>query len=207
VVRVSLKGTGLALALSGLILLAAVPWHPSILGDREIADVVLDTGSWRAIHVGLLVSVLLSVFGAAGIVGAHRGRLGPLGQWALVATVVGAIVTACVMFLELAAFPVLARGSADSLELGGPVLGSTLVRAIAAPAVFYPLGFAALGVAASRADVHRRAGQALTASAVAFAVGEGLFIPVLGVLSTAGFTAAQLWWGWLLWTSEPEPQM
>lgn len=200
--RVSLRGTGIAMALSGLVLMALVPLHPTILGDRKIAAVVLDTGSWRAIHVGLALSSVLGLFGAVGIVAAHGGRLGRLGQHALVATIVGTITTACVAYIEATTFPVIAGTAPGLLDFDGPILGSVLLRAMAAPALGYPLGFAALGVAAARVGVHQRAGRALMATALGFAAFEGLFVPVLGVLSTVAFSAAQVWWGWLLWQAD-----
>ena len=200
--QVSLKGTGVAMVASGLALAAVVPLHPSILGDREIAAVVLDTGAWQAIHIGLAVSAILGLFGAAGIVAAHEGRMGRLGQRALVAIIVGTTTTACVVYLEATAFPAVARRVPELVDLHGPIVGSLLLRATAAPAVGYPLGFAALGMAAARASDHRRAGLALTWSALAFAVGEGLFVPVLGLLSTVAFSTVLVWWGWLLWLAE-----
>ncbi len=201
--RVPLRAAGAALAISGLLLAALTPFHPSILGVRDIAAVVRETTMWRAIHLAWVVSSLLNIFGAAGIVAAYRGRLGRPGQAALAVTIVGATATAYVMFLEAVAFPQIARDSpeliGDLFNRDGPMLSSPPVFALTALAAGLLVGFAALGVAAARSGVHVGAGAALAASAAAFAAFEGAFIPVVGLLSTLAFSAVLLWWGWLLW--------
>ena len=195
---VPLRGAGGALALSGVLLAISVPFHPTILGSQTVADVVLETSGWRAIHIALALAVVLGSFGAAGIVAAHRGSLGRLGNGVLVVTLVGSATTACVAFMEAFAFPAMARDAPRLLDLHGPILGSPWA-VMAAPAAGFPVGFAALGVLAARAGAYPRAGLALAATALAFTVGEGLFVPVLGVGSTLALSAAQMWWGWLLW--------
>lgn len=198
VLHVPLRPAGAALALSGLLGVTTVPFHPSILGDREIAAIVRDTSAWGLIHAAAAFAAILWIFGAVGIVALHGGRLHRLGQLALAATVVGSATVACVMFAE-AAFPPVARDAPALLDLPGPLLGSPLLAVLAAPATGFPIGLTMLGVAVARARLYRGPGIALAASAIAFIVLEGAFVPVLGVLSTLALGGTQMWWGWLLW--------
>lgn len=197
-VGVPLRAAGVALAASALLLVSFVPLHPSILGDRPIADVVLHTATWRAIHLAMVVAPLLAAFGVVGIVAALPGA-GRLGGAAIVTSATGAVAAAAVGFLEAFAFPLLAEHQPEMLELNGPLLGSVLFRVVAAPAVGYPLSFAVLGLAVRRLPALRLPGNALLLGGVAFVVFEGPFVPVLGVGSTAALAAVQLWWARALW--------
>lgn len=201
--RVPMRAAGAALAVSGLLLAASTPLHPNILDGRDLADIVQTTTAWRAVHAAWVVSSLLNIFGAAGIVAAHRGRLGRSGQAGLVITIVGATATAYLMFLELVAFPPIARDApellGDLFDRHGPLFGSPLALALSALAVGLPAGFVVLGLAAARCGIHTRAGVALAASTVAFEALAVGFVPILGPLSAVAFGAVLSWWGWLLW--------
>lgn len=203
--RVPLRAAGAALAVSGVLLAVSTPMHPNILDGRDLAEIVGETASWRAIHLAWVVSSLLNIFGAAGIVALHRGRLGRLGQAALAVTIVGATTTAYLMFLEAAAFPLVAHDApellGDLLNRDGPLLGSPLLSALSALAAGLPVGFVALGVAAARCGIHARAGAALAASIVAFETLAIFFVPVLGPVAAVAFGAVLSWWGWLLWSA------
>lgn len=202
VLHVPLRAAGAALVLAGVLLAIMMPLHPNILYGRDIAEVVRDTPAWGAIHAAGAVAAMLALFGAAGIVALHGRRLGRLGARALVVTIVGSATVAGVWLTEVV-FPPMAQHAPELLDLHGPLLSSPLFLALAAPAVGFPFGFAALGVAAARARVHRGAGIALASSALAFAIFEGAFVPVLGVLSGFAFGGALAWWGWVLWHTDP----
>lgn len=202
-IQVPMRAAGAALAMSGLLLAASTPLHPNILGGRDLAEIVQTTSAWRAVHVAWVVSALLNIFGAAGIVAAHRGRLGRSGQAGLAMTIVGATATAYLMFLEVVAFPPVARDApqllGDLFDRHGPMFGSPLILALTALAVALPIGFATLGVAATRCGIHARAGAALVTGTVAFEAFAVGFVPVLGPLSAVAFGAVLAWWGVLLW--------
>lgn len=202
-IRVPLRAAGAALAVSGVLLAVSTPVHPNILDGRDLADAVRETASWRAIHVAWVVSSLLNIFGVAGIVAVHGGRLGRPGQAALALTIIGTTATACLMSLEAVAFPPVAHDAPELLgallNLDGPLLGSPLLLALSAAAAVLPVGFVALGVVVARCDIHARAGVALAATTVAFETLAIFFVPVLGPVAAVAFGAVLGWWGWLLW--------
>jgi hypothetical protein len=202
-IHVPLRAAGVSLAASGLLLAASTPLHPDILDGRDLAGIVQATSTWTAVHAAWLVSSLLDILGAAGIVAAHRGRLGRAGQAGLAITIVGATATAYLMFLELVAFPPVARDApqllADLFDVHGPLFGTPLALALTALAGGLPAGFVVLGLAAARCGIQARAGVALTAGTMAFEVFAVGFVPVLGVVSAVAFGAVLAWWGLLLW--------
>lgn len=199
VVQVSVRVSAVALMVSGLMTAALIPLHPSIF-DRAIDDVVRDTEVWEFIHVASVLVFALSFIGATGLVAVHDGRLRRLGQVGLVLSFVGAIGGSVVGFLEALVFPVLAGSDPQLLELGGPLFTSWLAIGAGLLTLGWPLGLAAIGVAAARVAVFpRSAGVLLAVAGPAFLALGGPFVPIAGVLSGVLFGAVQLWWGWLIW--------
>ena len=81
---VSVRASAVSLAVSGFIVAATTPWHPSIF-DRPLDEVVRESEPWTALHaIGVLVFIL-ALIGAAGLVAAHHGRLGSPGTVDLIA--------------------------------------------------------------------------------------------------------------------------
>lgn len=196
---ISVRVSAVCLAIGGLIVAVAIPWHPSIF-DRPVHDVVHDFAAWTLVHVALLFGVVLAFVGAVGLVGAHQGRLGRLGQVGLVLTLVGMIGAIVLFGVEAIAFPVLAAENPELLAIGGPLLGSPLVIGAALLVLGWPLGLAILGMAAAFArDFNRAPGMALAITAPAFLALSGPFVPIAGALSAIAFGLVQVWWGWLLW--------
>jgi hypothetical protein len=127
--RVPARTAAVSFGISGLLVAAATPWHPSIFA-RPVDEVVHGFGAWTLLHLLLMVAVVLALFGAAGLVGAHSGRLGRLGQVGLVVTVVGVVAAASVAAIEAVVFPVLASSDPTLLALSGPLLTSPILVAL-----------------------------------------------------------------------------
>jgi hypothetical protein len=195
---VPMRTAAASLAGSGLIVAAATPWHPSIFA-RPVDEVVRDFGAWTPLHLLAIVAVILAVPGAAGIVAAHNGSLGRLGQTGLLVTFVGVVLTASLAAIEAVVFPILARSAPDLLALNGPLLRSPSFITIGALAACWPLGLALLGLAALKSGLFPKVpAMLLTLSGPLFLALEGPFVPLLGVLSAVAFGVAQLWWAVLL---------
>jgi hypothetical protein len=159
---------------------AATPWHPNIFA-RPADEVVRGFGAWTLLHLLLMLAVILALFGASGLVAAHRGRIGRLGQVGLAVTVVGVAAAASVAAIEAVVFPLLARSDPTLLALSGPLLTSPILVALGILALGWPTGLALLGLAAARSRSFPRApGILLALSAPLFLALEGPFIPVLG---------------------------
>lgn len=199
VVRVPLRFAAVALAISGLSWAIASPLHPSIF-EGDVAGVVLRTDGWVPIHLLVMVGSMAAIPGVAGIVAAHRGRLGPTGDLVLGGVTIGAIVTAAIMFTEALVFPTLAADAPHLLDLDGPLLGDLGVRAVIGLGGAHPVGLMVLGVLCARSGLAPQAGRALVAGTVAFLVLAVPFVPVAGVVASSAFGAVHLWWARILWS-------
>jgi hypothetical protein len=205
-IQVSVRACAVSLALSGLIVVGALPWHPSIF-ERPIDQVVHGFGAWTLLHVLAVVVVVLALIGAAGLVAVHDGHMGRLGQAGLVVTLVGVVGTAALTATEAIVFPVLADRAPTLLAIDGPLVRSPLFIATGVLALGWPLGLAILGLAAAKSRVFGRAPGIVLAVSGPLLVGlEGPFVPIAGVLSGVLFGIAQVWWGWLLWRSATGPE-
>lgn len=204
--HVSVRASAVSLAVSGFVVAAGTPWHPSIF-DRPIDEVVRSFGAWTALHAIAVFVVMLALIGAAGLVAVHEGRLGRLGQAGLIVTLVGVVGAAGLLAVEAIVFPVLADRAPELLALDGPLLTSRLFIGAGLLSFGWPLGLAMLGIAAARAGVfHRAPGVLLAVSGPAFLALEGPFVPVAGPLSAVVFGVAQVWWGWLMWRTAAVPK-
>lgn len=189
----------MSLGLSGLLVAAGTPGHPSIFA-RPVAEVVHEFGPWTLLHLLAVGAVVLALFGAAGVLAVHEGTLGRLGSAALVVEVVGVVATAALASAEAIVFPVLADRAPALLALDGPLLSSPLFLGMGVLALGWPLGLALLGLAAARSGVYGRSpGILLAVSGPLFLALAGPFVPVAGALSAVVFGVAQLWWALLLW--------
>jgi hypothetical protein len=207
VLQVPVRASAVSLAVSGFVVLAGTPWHPSIF-DRPVDEVVRGFGAWTALHAVAVFVVILALIGAVGLVAVHEGRLGGLGQAGLLVTLVGVVLVAGLLAVEAIVFPVLADRAPELLALDGPLLSSPLFIGAGILGLGWPLGLAMLGIAAARAGVFPRApGVLLAVSGPTFLALDGPFVPVAGPLSAVVFGVAQMWWGWLMWrtadVSEP----
>lgn len=203
--RLPLRWSAASFALSGLAWAIATSLHPNIfVGD--LAETVRHTSSWQVIHLLVMAGCVLAIVGSAGIVAVHDDGFGRAGSWALAGIVVGAVVTASLMFTEAFAFPLIAEEAPHLLEFDGPLLGSLPLRALLVVAGFYPIGLAVLGVLATRADVAPSAGRGLVAAEAAYLVLAGPFLPVVGVAASWALAAAHLWWAQVLWTRAATPR-
>jgi hypothetical protein len=141
-----------------------------------------------------------------GMVAAHRGRLGRLGQVALGVLLVGVVLSASLSLTEAIVFPAAARRTPSLVAIHGPVLGSPLFYAAGVLGLGWPLGLSLLGLAAARARFFlRAAGVLLAASGPAFLLLAGPFVPVAGALACVVFGLSQAWCGLLLWRNALRP--
>jgi hypothetical protein len=199
--RVPIRPAGAALLVAGMLVATAAP-HPSIIGDRRVAEVVLSTGTWRLMHFAVLVGCVAAAFGVVGLVAMFDGRLGRVGDLALAAAIVGLFVTASTMAIEATVFPEIARRVPEVIDFDGPIFGSVWLRALGSFAGGFQLGLAALGLLAYREGTHRRAAVALIVGPVGFLALGLWFVPYVGPASTVAFGASMCWWGWILLSSE-----
>ena len=81
---VSVRASAVSLAVSGFIVAAVTPWHPSIF-DRPVDGVLLESVAWSPLHAIGVPVYILALVGAAGLVAAHPGRLGSPGTVELIA--------------------------------------------------------------------------------------------------------------------------
>lgn len=195
-----LRLSAAAFGVSGLCWAIATSLHPNIF-KGDLAETVNHTGSWQVIHLVVLGGCILAIGGTAGIVALHEGGLGRPGDWAFVGIVVGAVITASLMFTEAFAFPLLAETAPHLLELDGPLLGSLPLRSLLVVAGAYPIGLGALGVLAGRANVNPAAGHGLVTAVVGYLVLAGPFLPVVGIIASWALAAAHLWWAAVLWNA------
>lgn len=201
--QVSVRGSAVSLAVSGVLVAAVAPWHPSIF-DRPVDQVVHEFKGWTLLHTSLVAAVILALFGAAGLVAAHESRLGRLGQLGLIIEVVGVVTTAALAATEATVFPLLADHAPALLAVDGPLLTSPTFIVLGVLALGWPLGLSLLGLAAARSDVRSTSpGYLLAVSGPLFLALAGPFLPIVGVLSTMVFGIAQVWWGLLLWQAAP----
>ena len=200
-VSVPLRAAGVCMALGGL-LIAPSAAHPSIIGDRSVAEVVMATGGWRAMHLAVLWGGALTVIGAAGIVTLYEDGLGRVGHAALAAVFVGAVVTAGIMATEAVMFPAVAEHAPHLIDVDGPVIGDFGARVGGSFSVALPLGLAVLAGAVFRRRDHRAPALMLALGAFGWIAFQLPFVPYLGPAATLVWSAAQVWWGRVLWRSE-----
>lgn len=195
------RWSGLCLMAAGVLIAGAVA-HPDVF-DVGFAVAARESPLWAVWHALWLASVVLSLFGLAGLYVRHADRLTPLGVVGFALAVPGLVLVACVAYVEAFVMPIVARSDPALLDWDGPLLTSAAIRITGGLALVWLLGLLLVGVATWRANiVPRGAAAALTVGAPAFAVFEGLFVPLLGMLSVVVLAAGHVWLGYALW-SEP----
>jgi len=206
-IEVPMRTCASCFVVAGALVAIVTPWHPNIL-DRPVAEVVRGFDAWALLHVVTAAAVALSFAGGVGMVAAHRGRLGRLGQVGLCILFVGVVLTASLSLTEAIVFPAAARRLPSLVAVHGPVLGSALFYAAGVLGLGWPLGLALLGLGAARARVFRRdAGVLLVVSGPIFLLLAGPFVPVAGALACVVFGLSQVWWGAIIWRSAHGPAL
>jgi hypothetical protein len=194
------RWSGLALILTGPLLLVMAVLHPNIL-QTDVADAVLHSQTWALIHLLAVAAMLLTLVGVTGLYASQADRMGALGLAGLLVAVPGILAFACVCYVE-ALFPVLAANDPKLLALDGPLFHSGILLATGGVVAGYPIGLFLLPLATLRARVlPRGAAIAVLVGAPTFAVFEGLFVPVLNVASTTLFAVGCAWLGYAIWST------
>lgn len=192
------RWSGACWVAAGLLLALGV-FHPDVT-ETTFADAALETPLWVLMHAAALVAVVLTLFGLIGLYAARAERMGRLGAIGFSLAVPGLVMTGCVAYAEAFLLPVIAADTPEPFGWDGPVVTSWAVRATTGLALLWLVGLFLLGLALWRSGVVPRAvGATLAASAVAFTVFAGPFVPVLGQLSTLAFAASYVWVGAALW--------
>jgi hypothetical protein len=200
------RWSGGCLVAAGALLLLNVA-HPDVF-DTTFAHAALDTPLWIVIHAGLVIAAILSLAALLGIYARRAGQLGRLGAVGFAVALVGLVVAACAFYWEAFLLPPIAREDPGLFDWAGPVVTDWGVRSGAIAGLWF-VGLAMLAIALARARVVPRAvAVTFTASAAAFALLAGPFVPVLDVLATVVFAASYAWLGVALWahargTAEP----
>lgn len=191
------RWSGGCLVAAGALLLLNVA-HPDVFATT-FAHAALDTPLWAPLHAGLLVAVILSLAALLGLYGRHAGALGRLGATGFAVALVGMVVAACAFYWEAFLLPPLARARPALFDWTGPVITDWGVRS-GALAGLWLVGLALVALALGRAgSLPRSVAVAFPASAAAFALLAGPFVPVLDVLATLVFAGSYAWWGVALW--------
>jgi hypothetical protein len=192
------RWSGGCLIAAGVLLLPNIA-HPNVF-STDFAHAALHTRLWVPIHAGLTVAMILSLIGLLGLYAGRAERLGRLGAVGFVLGVIGMVIGACAFYWEAFLLPPIAREAPGLFAWGGPVVTSWGVLSGALGGLWM-VGLCLLGIALWRARaVPRTAALTLAASAVAFALFAGPFVPVLSVLATVAFTVGYVWVGLALWT-------
>ncbi len=199
---IPVRSGAVALWVAGPLLTAAVLPHPTIL-DGDVGGVVSDTGWWSVLHLFAALGIALGWWGVTCTLAVHHTRLRAWASPIFASVTVGAFVLGSVMIVEAFAFPVLADRAPDTLELDGPIFASWTFRLVAPLGGGFLLGLVLLGWVLARARVWPAAGATLAASTVAFTLFGGMFVPVLGPLSTIAMATSAGWLGLLLWRCAP----
>jgi hypothetical protein len=194
------RWSGLALILTGPLIVVGAVLHPNIL-QTDVADAILHTPTWALIHLLAVAAMLLTLVGVIGLYARQADRMGALGLAGLLVAVPGILAVACAGYAE-ALFPVVASHDPKLLALDGPVFHSGILWATEGIAAGYPIGLFLLALATLRARVlPRGAAIAVLVGAPTFAVFAGLFVPVLNVASTTLFAVGCAWLGYAIWSS------
>jgi hypothetical protein len=200
------RWSGGCLVAAGVLLLPNIA-HPNVF-HTDFAHAALHTRLWVPIHTGLTVAMMLSLIGLLGLYAHRADRLGRLGAVGFVLGAVGMVIGACAFYWEAFLLPPIAHEAPGLFAWGGPVVtsGGVLSGALGG---LWMVGLCLLGIALWRAQVvPRTAALTLAASAAAFALFAGPFVPVLSVLATVAFALGYVWVGLALWTGatgETEP--
>lgn len=159
---------------------------------------------WAPVHVATVFTLILTLFGLAGLAVGHGTTWGRLGVVGTVLAVPGIVVGAGLFLTEALVFPVLAREEPALLDLEGPLLASLPFRLAGGVIPLWLVGLAVVGVAVERAKVlPRGAGTALALATVLVAAFAVPFVPIAGKVAGVIFSAAHAWLGWSLATSVP----
>jgi hypothetical protein len=198
------RGYALCWVLAG-ILLTPLVWHPDLF-EVPFRHAAL-TGWWVTAHTLLVLAMILTMYGLAGLHRAHRAGFGRAGRVGLVLAVPGAVCAAIAGWVEAFVMPVLAREQPAVLVWDGPLLASWPLRVSGFVALLWPAGLCLIGISAvCDGALPKRIALALAVSSAAFIVFEGPFVPVLGVAAASAFSLAQVWVGRQLWTGV-EPRL
>lgn len=159
---------------------------------------------WAAVHGATVVTLILTLFGLAGLAVRHGTAWGGLGTVGTVVAIPGIVVGAGMFLTEALVFPVLARAEPALLDLDGPLLASIPFRLAGGVIPLWLVGLAVVGVAVERAKVLPRGAGTLLAVATVLVAGFAVpFVPIAGKVAGLIFSAAHAWLGWSLATSVP----
>jgi hypothetical protein len=193
------RWSGACWVAAGVLLLTGV-FHPDVF-ETTFADAALDTPLWGPIHAAAVVAAVLTLFGLTGLYARRAEQLGRLGAVGFALAVPGLVMAACIGYAEAFLLPVLARDTPRLFGWDGPVVTSWTIRVTAGLALLWLVGLFLLGLALWRSGVvPRGAALTLAASAVAWVLFAGPFVPVLGPLSTLALAAGYLGVGAALFT-------
>ncbi|CAA9308125.1 MAG: hypothetical protein AVDCRST_MAG61-1516 [uncultured Friedmanniella sp.] len=157
---------------------------------------------WPAIHLALVLALILTLFGLAGLAVRHGAAWGRLGNVGTVLTVPGGVVMAGLFLTEALVFPVLARENAALLDRDGALLASMPLQLAGGFILLWFVGMVIVGLAVERAKVlPRGTGLLLAITTVLVAALAGPFVPVAGKVAGVINFGAQAWLGWSLLTS------
>lgn len=159
---------------------------------------------WATIHIVTVMTLILTLFGLAGLAVRHGTAWGRLGIVGTVLAVPGIVVGAGLFLTEALVFPVLAQEDAAQLDLDGPLLASAPFRLAGGVIPLWLVGMVVVGIAVEKAKVlPGSTGTLLTVATLLVAAFAVRFVPIAGQLAGVVFSAAHAWLGWALLASVP----
>lgn len=142
---------GLALALAGLLIIAGISLHPNA---KSIGPSAFVNPLWIPVHLVILVSLVLFLWGAIGYHRRQENEAGILGHIGSALTVLGTVLTVVPITIDGFVLPGLVAANAANLVADDSALFSgALTSLFLAAGIVFSLGVIALGIATLRAGV------------------------------------------------------
>lgn len=193
------RWSGWALTLAGLLVALPTVLHPDI-GSHPAAIL---SANWIAIHVPVLISILLSIFGLTGLYLRQQKAAGMLGLLGYLLTVTGSALFVAILTIDTFVLPVLAANPTTALLLddSGPLFGGLLGIVFLFSGVIFALGVIGLAVATYRAAIFPRPAALILPLGLLLAFSPPL-PHLFGLIGGVGLGVAYLWLGIALSTSQ-----
>ena len=142
------RSSGVSLIVAGLLLVTGNILHPDQKADAMAA---LTSPMWMSVHLLILASAILFLYGLVGYQARQEDRSGMLGKLGYLFTFFGTALFVGVLTVDGLVAPALATAHADAALEGGPVLVVFMITA-----VIFAIGVIVLAIATIRAGVFPR---------------------------------------------------
>ena len=142
------RSSGVSLIVAGLALVSGNVLHPDQKADALAA---LTSPAWVPVHLAILASAILFLYGLVGYQARQEARSGALGKLGYMLTFIGSALFVGALTVDGLVAPALATAHADAALEGGPLLVVFMLTA-----VVFAVGIILLAIATLRANVFPR---------------------------------------------------